>query len=99
MAFMFVPNGVHIQEWKPEVTGAHYDLPRILKPLSPVKRDLCVLSGLTQDKGRADADQDDFLAIRSRKPRGQRANDDCVVTRQEEGDHQHLAEGREGRRP
>lgn len=56
MAFLFVPNGVHIQEWKPEVTGAHYDLPRILKPLSPVKRDLCVLSGLTQDKGRSNGD-------------------------------------------
>ena len=56
MAFLFVPNGVHMQDWKPTVTGAHYDLPRILKSLSPVKRDLCVLSGLTQDKGRANGD-------------------------------------------
>ena len=56
MAFMFVPNGVHLQEWKPTATGAHYDLPRILKPLSPVKRDITVLSGLTQDKGRANGD-------------------------------------------
>ena len=45
MAFMFVPNGVHLQEWKPTATAAHYDLPRILKPLSPVKRDITVLSG------------------------------------------------------
>ena len=56
MAFLFVPNGVHMQEWKPAATGANYDLPRILKPLSPVKRDLCVLSGLTQDKGRSNGD-------------------------------------------
>ena len=56
MAFMFVPNGVHMEEWKPVATGAHHDLPRILKPLTPVKRDLCVLSGLTQDKGRANGD-------------------------------------------
>ena len=56
MAFMFVPNGVHMEEWKPAATGAHHDLPRILKPLTPVKRDLCVLSGLTQDKGRANGD-------------------------------------------
>ena len=56
MAFMFVPNGVHLQEWKPTATGAHYDLPRILKSLSPVKRDITVLSGLTQDKGRANGD-------------------------------------------
>ena len=53
MAFMFVPNGVHMEEWKPAATGAHHDLPRILNPLTPVKHDLCVLSGLTQDKGRA----------------------------------------------
>ncbi|MDP7050024.1 MAG: DUF1552 domain-containing protein [Verrucomicrobiota bacterium] len=56
MAFLFVPNGVHMQEWKPAATGAYYDLPRILKPLAPVKRDLCVLSGLTQDKGRSNGD-------------------------------------------
>ena len=56
MAFMFVPNGVHMEEWKPVATGAHHDLSRILKPLTPVKRDLCVLSGLTQDKGRANGD-------------------------------------------
>ena len=56
MAFMFVPNGVHMEEWKPVATGAHHDLPRILKPLTPVKRDLCVLSGLTQDQGRANGD-------------------------------------------
>ena len=56
MAFMFVPNGVHMEEWKPVATGAHHNLPRILKPLTPVKRDLCVLSGLTQDKGRANGD-------------------------------------------
>jgi len=56
MAFMFVPNGVHMEEWKPAATGAHHDLPRILKPLPPVKHDLCVLSGLTQDKGRANGD-------------------------------------------
>ena len=56
MAFMFVPNGVHMEEWKPAATGAHHDLPRILKPLTPVKHDLCVLSGLTQDKGRANGD-------------------------------------------
>ena len=56
MAFLFVPNGVHMQEWKPSATGADHELPRILKPLSPVKRDLCVLSGLTQDKGRSNGD-------------------------------------------
>jgi len=56
MACMFVPNGIHMEEWKPSSEGAHYDLTRILKPLSPVKRDITILSGLTQDKGRANGD-------------------------------------------
>tara|TARA_Y100001960_G_scaffold313700_1_gene377022 strand:+ start:155 stop:1501 length:1347 start_codon:yes stop_codon:yes gene_type:complete len=56
MACMFVPNGIHMEEWKPSSEGAHYDLTRILKPLSSVKRDITILSGLTQDKGRANGD-------------------------------------------
>ena len=56
MAFMFVPNGIHMEEWKPTSEGAHFDLTRILKPLSPVQRDISILSGLTQDKGRANGD-------------------------------------------
>ena len=56
MAFMFVPNGVHMPDWTPATTGAAFDLPYILKPLAPVKRDLVVLSGLTHDKGRNNDD-------------------------------------------
>ena len=26
MAFMFVPNGIHMEEWKPNTEGAHYCL-------------------------------------------------------------------------
>ena len=53
---MFVPNGVHMPDWTPTATGAAFDLPYILKPLAPVKRDLLVLSGLTHDKGRNNDD-------------------------------------------
>jgi hypothetical protein len=55
-AFLFVPNGVHMPAWTPESTGANFQLPYILESLNPVKRDLIVLSGLTQDKGRANGD-------------------------------------------
>ncbi len=55
-AFIFVPNGVHLDEWTPGSTGVNFDLPRILEPLAPVKNDLLVLSGLTHDKGRANDD-------------------------------------------
>lgn len=56
MAFIFVPNGVHLPEWTPKGTGYGYDLPTILQPLAPVHRDVSVLSGLTHDKGRANDD-------------------------------------------
>ena len=56
MAFMFVPNGVHLPNWTPENEGFDFDLPTILDPLTPVKDDLLVISGLTHDKGRANGD-------------------------------------------
>jgi hypothetical protein len=55
-AFMFVPNGVHLPDWTPTQEGANFKLPYILDSLNPLRRDLLVLSGLTQDKGRANGD-------------------------------------------
>ena len=45
-----------------------------------------------------DADEDDLLALLGGKARGQRADDDRIVAGQHQVDHQHLEEGREGRR-
>lgn len=56
MAFFFVPNGVHMQDWTPETVGADFQLPWILQPLQPYKNELLMLSGLTQDHGRANGD-------------------------------------------
>lgn len=56
LGYFFVPNGVHMPDWKPERTGGYFDLPYILEPLGAVKNDLLVLSGLTHDKGRANGD-------------------------------------------
>jgi hypothetical protein len=56
MAFLFVPNGVHLPDWKPKTLGYGFDLPHILQPLTPVQDDLLVISGLTHDKGRANGD-------------------------------------------
>jgi Protein of unknown function (DUF1552) len=53
MAFVYVPNGVHMPGWTPASAGAGYDLPPILEPLRPVKDDLLVLSGLTLNPARA----------------------------------------------
>ena len=56
LAFVYVPNGVHMPHWTPEYEGALTDLPPILEPLSAFKRDMLVLTGLTHYKGRANGD-------------------------------------------
>ena len=56
MAYIFVPNGVHMPNWTPKTEGYGFDLPRILQPLAPVRDNLMVLTGLTHDKGRANGD-------------------------------------------
>ena len=53
MAFFYVPNGVHMQDWTPKAEGPLGDLPDILKPLAGLKDDLLVLSGLAQNNGEA----------------------------------------------
>lgn len=56
LAYIFIPNGVNVAHWTPKAAGSVYQLPSILKPLQPVKDDVLVLTGLTQDKGRANGD-------------------------------------------
>jgi len=53
MAFVYVPNGIITKDWTPAAEGSAFDFSRILKPLEPHRRDLMVLSGLTQNTGRA----------------------------------------------
>jgi hypothetical protein len=56
LAFLYVPNGVNMAEWRPKAEGPLSALPSILKPLEPVKDRLLVLSGLTADKARPHGD-------------------------------------------
>ena len=53
MAFLYVPNGVHMPGWTPRSAGAALELPAILEPLQSVKDDILVLSGLTLNPARA----------------------------------------------
>ena len=53
MAFFYVPNGVNMAHWRPSDTGLLKDLPKTLNALSPYRDQLMVLSGLTQNGGRA----------------------------------------------
>jgi hypothetical protein len=46
MAFMYVPNGVNMEDWTPATTGQDFALPKILEPLAPVRSELQIISGL-----------------------------------------------------
>jgi hypothetical protein len=56
LAFVYIPNGVHLPDWKPKTTGTDFDLPPILAHLAEHKSYLTVVSGLAQDKGRPNGD-------------------------------------------
>jgi hypothetical protein len=56
MAFVYVPNGIHMQHWTPKATGANYELTPLLQKLKEFKSDFSVLSGLTCDKARPNGD-------------------------------------------
>ncbi len=53
LAFVYVPNGVHLPDWTPKQVGSNFDLPPVLEPLASVRDELLVLSGLTLDKARS----------------------------------------------
>src|SRR6185503_8712109 len=59
MAFLYVPNGIVMEEWTPK-TGEGVGewelpetLPRITSAIAPYRNDLMMLSGLTCNGGRA----------------------------------------------
>jgi hypothetical protein len=56
MAFIYVPNGINMADWTPKTLGTGFDLPAILEPLKNLQSDFNVLTGLTQDAGRAKMD-------------------------------------------
>ena len=56
MAYIYVPNGANMPDWTPKQEGAGFELPSSLEPLAEHRADFSVLSGLTQDAGRAKMD-------------------------------------------
>ncbi len=53
MAFLFVPNGMHMPDWTPTATGKNFALPYLMEPLQPFRDSLNVLTGLTQHNAQA----------------------------------------------
>jgi hypothetical protein len=56
MAFLFVPNGMHMGLWTPAGEGNNYALSPIMEALAPHQSEFNVLSGLTQDGAHAHGD-------------------------------------------
>ena len=57
LVFVYVPNGIHMPAWTPAEEGALREaLPPTLAPLTELRSELSVLSGLAQDKARANGD-------------------------------------------
>jgi len=46
LGFIYVSNGVILEQWTPTATGKTFELPPILQPLAPVREHINVLSGL-----------------------------------------------------
>lgn len=53
MAFVYVPNGIVMNDWTPKTLGSGYELTRILKPLAAYREDVFVLSNLDSHTGNA----------------------------------------------
>ncbi len=54
--FVFSPNGMKMDEWRPDGDGPRAQLPYLLEPLRPVREHLTIVSGLAIDAGFAHGD-------------------------------------------
>lgn len=53
LSFVYVPNGIVMEDWTPKVLGKDFECTRILKPLQAFRDDFFVLSGLADYNGNA----------------------------------------------
>lgn len=53
MAFLYIPNGVNVDEWMPTGEGAGYQLSKSLKVIEEHRNDFTVVSGLCHDWARS----------------------------------------------
>ena len=56
MAYLYVPNGVIMDKWRPEGTGSDFKFNQSMKSLSPFKKDLQIIKGFEQINGTAGPD-------------------------------------------
>lgn len=53
LAFVYVPNGIVMDQWTPKTEGAGFDLPPTLSPLAPFRDQLIVVTGLENKAAQA----------------------------------------------
>ncbi len=51
LSFVYVPNGMIMNQWTPKELGSQYQLTKIMEPLAPFREDMLVLSGLAHNTG------------------------------------------------
>ena len=51
LSFVYVPNGMIMDQWTPAAVGSHYQLTKIMEPLAPFRDDMLLLSGLAHNTG------------------------------------------------
>ena len=56
LGFVYLPNGVNVDQWEPRGGGSKLSLSQTLEPLGPVQEHIQVLSGLKHDKANANGD-------------------------------------------
>jgi hypothetical protein len=54
LGFVYVPNGVIMDQWTPAAGGAHFELTPILQPLEPVRGSVVVVSNLARPEAQFD---------------------------------------------
>src|SRR5262245_39069540 len=52
LMFLYLPNGIDMENWNPAYTGQLDVLPRILKPFEPFRDDVLMLGNLTHNWAR-----------------------------------------------
>ena len=56
MAFIYIPNGVNLDLWRPQGAGKDYAISKTLEPLADLREHFSVIRGLDHDKAFANGD-------------------------------------------
>lgn len=56
LAYVYIPNGVNVEQWFPTGTGRDFSFSPSLKPLEALREDIQVITGLMLDKAKPNGD-------------------------------------------